>query len=105
MRPTASGNCLSTSLAASESQRASFAGAALTGAMMRSGGFEQADFTGADLQDAKVEGARLAGAVLAGADLRCEGLGKADLRGARADEATRWPHGFDPLSHGVEVIR
>jgi RHS repeat-associated protein len=65
---------------------------------------QNANFTGADLRGAKVEGATFVGAALNGADFRCEGLERANLKGAQADRSTKWPDGFSPRAHGV-VIR
>lgn len=73
--------------------------------MMRSGIFDNSDFSGANLRNAKVSGARFTGAIFNGADLRCEGLDKADLSGAIANGATKWPIGFDPVKHGVVIKR
>ncbi|HEV3365798.1 MAG TPA: pentapeptide repeat-containing protein, partial [Acidimicrobiia bacterium] len=56
------------------------------------------NLTGADLKGADLTGADLKGADLTGADLN-----DAILDGARADEQTKWPEGFDPEAHGVDV--
>jgi uncharacterized protein YjbI with pentapeptide repeats len=83
---------------------------------------------GANLRGADLERANLGGAVLGGADLELEGmglggsdleevslggarlkqkgvLGSAHLRGARADDLTRWPAGFDWQAAGVTLDR
>ncbi len=51
---------------------------------------------GADLARADLRGAKLAGT-----DLRQANLRLADLEGAKADENTFWPEGFDPVAAGV----
>lgn len=84
---------------------AAFRGAALTDAVLATGIFDKADFTQADLRGSRVGLASFKGAILDGADLRCEGLERASLEGARADASTRWPDGFNPAKHGVEVRR
>lgn len=47
--------------------------------------------------------ADLRGADLYSADLTCARLARADLRGATYDAATRFPQGFSPSEHGLEV--
>ena len=69
--------------------------------MLRSGGFEEADFTRANLFGAKVGGATFKRARLIGADMRCQGIERADFTGAVADSTTLWPQGFVPAEHGV----
>lgn len=93
------------SLAAANASRASFVEADLSQAMMRAGVFERADFCDAKLHGARVEGANFAGANLSGADLRCEGLHRANLRGAHADIKTLWPDDFLPEMFGVQVAK
>jgi hypothetical protein len=48
-------------------------------------------------------GADLTGATLIAADLLDADLTGTKLTGARADVRTRWPEGFDPKQHGVEI--
>jgi hypothetical protein len=67
-----------------------------------------ADLSGADLRRAYLRRAYLAEADLAGADLTEANLlwarlrgAKADEEGAKADEDTIWPEGFDPEAAGV----
>ena len=56
---------------------------------------------GADLRDADLGGAWLTKANLYGADLRDADLGGAWLIGAKANQDTIWPDGFDPVAAGV----
>ncbi len=51
---------------------------------------------GADLGEAVLYEANLEGADLARANLK-----RADLEGAKANEDTTWPEGFDPVAAGV----
>lgn len=72
---------------------------------------EKANLQEAYLQRARLMGANLRDANLAEADLRNANLCRADLRGANLtgvklanavfDQDTRFPDGFDPLSHGA----
>ncbi|MEU7869987.1 pentapeptide repeat-containing protein [Dactylosporangium sp. NPDC049140] len=66
-------------------RQASLAGASLTGAVL----------VEACLRDADLHQADLRGADLRGADLRARRLESALLTGARADDSTVWPAGFD----------
>lgn len=98
----AEANLTRAKLPACNASRASFAHANLTGAFMRSGIYEGADFAGANFTGADVGRARFAGAILHGANLELSiDLQEADLTGARADDSTRWPRGFDPKERGV----
>ena len=58
----------------------------LRGAVLRDAVLVEADLRGCDLRDADLCGADLTGAI----------LDDVDLRGARWDERTRWPEGFEP---------
>jgi hypothetical protein len=69
-----------------------------------------ADLSHSLLQGARVNGANLEGAkfehcYLHGADFRGSNLAKASVTGAKADDETRWPTGFDPKSAGIIVQR
>jgi hypothetical protein len=98
---------------------ADLSGASLLGADLRAAGLRFADLRGADLGAVDLRGATLIGADLRGAtlikvDLRGADLRLADLRGidladqqldlrgAKADQSTRWPEGFDWRAAGVE---
>jgi hypothetical protein len=98
--------------------KAQLAGADLEGtnlgrAWLRQARLDRADLTQANLQeadlaDASLEGAELVGAFLRGANLEGASLVGADLTGADldgavADEATKWPQGFEPQRAGVTV--
>ena len=75
-------------------REASFAYAAL----------DYADLSGADLRGADLTGVSLLEADLCGADLRgvdlrpTRQLAMANLRHARTDRTTKWPHGFGPVA-------
>jgi uncharacterized protein YjbI with pentapeptide repeats len=58
----------------------------LRAAVLRDAVLVEADLRGCDLRDADLRGADLTGAI----------LDDVDLRGARWDDTTRWPEGFDP---------
>jgi len=73
---------------------ADLAGADLRGANFRNADLRDANLAGADLRLA-VLSADLRGAVFA-ADFRPARLDGAGLAGARWDETTRWPQGFEP---------
>lgn len=60
-----------------------------------------ADLSRADLSRANLLGADLSNAQLAGTDLRGAILRRADLSGARYDDHTLWPEGFDPEMAGA----
>jgi hypothetical protein len=69
---------------------------------------KDAQLIGANLQDANLRGAQLQDAKLLRAHLEGANFTNANLRGtvaegAVADERTKWPHGCDPASIGVEV--
>jgi uncharacterized protein YjbI with pentapeptide repeats len=91
--------------------RASFAGADLTGAKLTNGSFDRADFSGAKLAGscqtgssfisakfvgADMTGANLSEAPLLGADLTGASLDGTLLAGCAFDHKTRWPAGFVP---------
>jgi uncharacterized protein YjbI with pentapeptide repeats len=42
---------------------------------------------------------------LRGADLLNADLETSDLKGARYDEQTRWPSGFDPVKAGAVLVK
>jgi hypothetical protein len=64
---------------------------------------QEADLAGASLEGAELVGAFLRGAHLEGASLVGADLAGADLDGAIADEATKWPQGFEPQRAGITV--
>ena len=70
-----------------------------------------ADFTGEEVKDivSKLEGADLSGLDLSGADLfRARlidaELSRANLSGAKYDNDTKWPEGFDPVAAGAVFV-
>ena len=90
----------------------------LRGADLRGADLVGADLRDTDLRGADLAGADLSGALLHGADLRQTRFGKSalghrggdpeltsiydpEIFGARADDRTRWPEGFDTSGHGV----
>jgi uncharacterized protein YjbI with pentapeptide repeats len=79
--------------------------ARLVEANLASFDLSSAELKGADLQNARLRGSNLtdtnlAGANLSGADLsQVIGLERANLAGARCDEATKWPYGFNAEKH------
>jgi hypothetical protein len=84
-------------LAQSNLDDASLVGANLGDATLAGTTFRRAaDLTRADLRTANLTGADLDGAVLRGADLSHAQLADARLAGAIADQATKWPIGFNP---------
>ncbi|GAA1260738.1 pentapeptide repeat-containing protein [Saccharothrix xinjiangensis] len=79
----------------------------LTGADLRLANLRDADLRDAVLRrsalgQADLAGADLSGADLRGADLRDAVLERTRLRGAVADDATRWPAGFDERRLGTD---
>jgi hypothetical protein len=78
-----------------------FAGADLSGALMRDANLSESDFAGAVLDGADLTGATLWQAQLSGASLKGANLAGAKLNGARYDDATVWPAGFDPVAAGA----
>ena len=120
-------------LHSSNLQGANLRGAKLLGAGLAGTDLQNADLTGADLTGARLlrpdrgapaewlgemtperrremgfvcpnlTGADLTGANLVGADLLDADLTGAKLAGIRADVRTRWPEGFDPQQHGIEI--
>ena len=88
-------NCRATSVV-----RGSLCGSAHSVETVEVNGYEIGP--GANLSVADLEGVHLTGANLIGANF--EGtptLTAADLTGAKADEYTKWPKGFDPVAAGV----
>jgi hypothetical protein len=75
-------------------------GAFLSGANLEWAGLASTNLEGADLSDT-----RLKEALLTGANLEKARLDKARLKGAWADETTRWPAGFDWRRAGVRQVR
>lgn len=85
-------------------------GANLSGFRMW-GDFRNSTLRGVDLRHGSLEGGDFRGADLTGSDLSRTRLHNADfssailadikLAGARYNEHTRWPEGFDPQSHGA----
>ena len=63
----------------------------------------RASLFSANLRDANLEGADLSGADLREADFTRANLHRAILNGARYDQKTRWPDGFDPEAAGGHV--
>jgi uncharacterized protein YjbI with pentapeptide repeats len=84
---------------------AHLAGANLTDVMFSGAILTRADLSGANLTDATLAGATLTQADLCRANLCNVYLREANLRGARYDDATRWPAGFDPEAHGAVRVR
>jgi len=87
--------------------QADLRGADLSGADLRGSDLHQAVLQGADLEGADLEGADLEGADLFEAELRMANLDQANLNearliGARYDNFTHWPLGFDPQVAGIE---
>ncbi|MCA9697732.1 MAG: pentapeptide repeat-containing protein [Myxococcales bacterium] len=82
-------------------------GADLRGADLREADLRGSSFVGAELAGAKLGKADLRGTDLRGVDLSAvviEGASELDLRGSKADAATRWPAAItEPLIHGVTV--
>jgi uncharacterized protein YjbI with pentapeptide repeats len=79
--------------------RAKFGGANLTEA-----NFSEANLSGADLSLAHFDGTELTDTRLQHANLTGTELADADLTGALADAATKWPKGARPRSLGVYVL-
>jgi len=92
-------------------EKAKLQGANLSGANLYDANFSGANLSGANLSGLtfyglNLSGTNLAGAYLYGADLKrlkLSIIGKADLRGAKADADTQWPKGFDPFTAGVII--
>lgn len=70
-------------------------GASLRGADLRAATLSRADLRNADLAGADLRDADLHDASLQGANLQGASLDGASLHNCRADDATRWPDGFD----------
>jgi pentapeptide repeat protein len=77
--------------------------AKLRGLNLSGTNLRRANLEAADLRDADLAGADLRDANLRGADLTGADLTGADISGAVYDATTRWPVGFDPLSHGARL--
>jgi hypothetical protein len=96
-------------LQSADLRHADLAGASLAGANLRhallsvTGRPERHMRARTNLSGADLRGADLTGADLTGADLTGAALDDAILDGARADGETKWPEGFDPQAHGVDV--
>ena len=75
----------------------------LSGANLRGANLARACLRGANLKGANLEGAYLRGADLQEANLTGANLEGANLEGAKANEDTTWPEGFDPEAAGVTV--
>jgi uncharacterized protein YjbI with pentapeptide repeats len=78
-------------------------GANLYGGSLRYARFRSANFKGASLRASDLTQADLAGADLTGADLTDASLVGTTLKGARYDDTTRFPSGFDRASAGLRV--
>jgi Pentapeptide repeats (8 copies) len=76
-------------------RRAELARANLQGAALFDANLQRVMLAGANLQDVMLARANLQGAVLFHANLQGAELAHVDLQGAAADEATRWPDGWD----------
>jgi hypothetical protein len=75
-----------------------------TEAHLNATNLEKADLSGADLTRSDLRGANLRGANLRGADLTgMQENNETDFSGARADNQTRWPVGFNPGARGVII--
>lgn len=83
--------------------RADLAGASLYGGALAGADLQGANLKDCDLYRADLRQADLRGAKFAGANLERASLADADLRGATYDAATRFPQGFSPSEHGLEV--
>jgi len=86
--------------------QANLVGANLVGADLEGANLEGANLEGAYLEGAYLEGAYLTWANLVGADLRVAYLvgaylGESFLNGAKVNEDTTWPEGFDPVAARV----
>jgi hypothetical protein len=121
----ASADLSHTHLFDSNLQSANLRGANLQWAGLFGTDLRNADLTSADLTKARFQnpdrcvpaefrrlvyhappnlaGADLTGAILIGADLIDADLTGIDLTGVVCDVRTRWPEGFDPEQHGVEI--
>jgi uncharacterized protein YjbI with pentapeptide repeats/endonuclease YncB( thermonuclease family) len=112
-----------TDLRHAQLQGADLSTANMEGVVLAGANLRDANLTGAHLRGADLRGADLRGAILTGADLRLALL-NADLRGAvlaadyrnaqltgvglqgaRWDDQTRWPPGFDPLQEIAKAQR
>ena len=93
-----SANLVGATLCGANLTGAGLHGAALRGANVRGAILHDADLRRADLRDADFSWADFAEADLRGTQLDGASLGEARLRGARYDERTAFPSGFDPAS-------
>jgi hypothetical protein len=82
-------------------ERVNLAEANLERAHLRAANLERANLYGANLEGADLGAAHLERANLYGTRLEGADLGAANLDGARADERTVWPEGFDWQAAGV----
>lgn len=79
----------------------------LTGAQMNNSILDDADLQSANLNDARLNGASMKGTKLAGAQLQGANLvgaifdSRTTFQGAKADDNTSWPQGFDLSGAGV----
>lgn len=85
--------------------RSNLRGTSLFGAHLQRATFVETDLRGAVLEGAFLDGAVLKGANLRGANLRGATLTGAYFHGARADDLTRWPTGFDWRGAGIELTQ
>jgi uncharacterized protein YjbI with pentapeptide repeats len=90
------------SLSGADLRNTNLHGACLVGAGLFRADLQSANLQNADLSRAELLYTDLSGADLRGADLRTH-LSTAKLKGARYDETTRWPAGFQPSRHGCVV--
>ena len=82
-------------------QRANLQWTDLRYADLQEAHFEGANLKAADLSHANLELTHLARTILCGADLSNVDLNRTTLKGARYDENTRFPEGFDPEERGL----
>ncbi|MGV3722187.1 MAG: pentapeptide repeat-containing protein [Actinomycetota bacterium] len=99
-------NLIRTDFRSADLEGANLCAADLTGADLSDAVLTNANLEGANMRMASLKATSLCGAnlkwsQLAGADLTRADLTGAALQGAVADEATRWPEGFDYLGSGV----
>jgi len=66
--------------------------------------FDGADLRGADFSGAAMVAAADCGPSLVQASEDLSRVARVSLSGARLDEATRWPAGFDPRAAGALVV-
>jgi uncharacterized protein YjbI with pentapeptide repeats len=99
----------SLNLRRSDLSDANLAGADLSGTCLRRADLRRADLCQADLSDADLTGANLAQTKLFGAMLASPFatavLIQTRWTGARYDQRTRWPAGFNPQAHGAILVK